>query len=525
VSQAAGPDVGVFLGLLIAVAVVAAFVRFVRVPYTVALVLAGLGLAFIPNVPGIALTPGIILTVFLPVLLFHGAYNLDVAELRANLTAVALLAVPGVVVTAGLVGAVLHLAGGLPWPVAVLFGTIVAATDPVAVLAVFGELGAPRRLTTIVTAESLFNDGTALVFFATALTIATAHGVDVATTAEQFVVAVLGALALGAVVALIGARVLRRIDDALLETTVTLIMAYGGYLLAQQLGSSGPLETVAAGLFLGAQGERVMSPTTRLQARATWDFLDFLANSLLFLLVGLALRSISTLPVTHLGVTLWRLLLVAIVAVLAARGLAVGGVQIVLALRRRALPRGWPLVLSWSGLRGGVSLAAALSVPLALPQRDLLLTLTFGVVLFTLLGEGLTISPLLDRLGIAGIAGAGRRLERVQGRLLLAEAAIAELDALRRAGAAVGEPTDRLAEAYARRRRDLRAELGALYRANPLLAHAQERQAQRQLLVVQREAAHDAYTRGRVSAGTLRELVAEIDRELVDLEVEADGKP
>ncbi len=519
-NPAGGPDVAVFLGLLIAVAVVAAVVRFVRVPYTVALVLAGLGLAITPNVPSIELTPGIILTVFLPVLLFHGAYNLDVGELRANLTPVALLAVPGVVATAGLVGAMLHLAGGLPWPVAVLFGTIVAATDPVAVLAVFGELGAPRRLGTIVTAESLFNDGTALVFFATALGIATAQNVDVAATAERFVVAVAGALVLGAVIAMVGARVLRRIDDALLETTVTLILAYGGYLLAERLGSSGPLETVAAGLFLGAQGERVMSPTTRLQARATWDFLDFLANSLLFLLVGLSLRSISALPVTRQGVTLWWLLLVAIVAVIVARLLAVGAVQLLLTVRRRPLPRGWPLAMSWSGLRGGVSLAAALSVPLALPQRDILLTLTFGVVLFTLLGQGLTVRPLLDRLGIAGGPGGGRAVEFAIGRLRQTEAAIAELDALRRAGVVVGDPTDRLAEAYAKQRRELRAEVAALYRADPALARAQGRQAQRQLLIVQREAAHAAHADGQVSAGTLRELVAAIDRELVDLEAD-----
>jgi NhaP-type Na+/H+ and K+/H+ antiporter len=316
--------------------------------------------------------------------------------------------------------------------------------------------------------------------------------------------------------------VLRRIDDALLETTVTLIMAYGGYLLAERLGSSGPLETVAAGLFLGVQGERVMSPTTRLQARATWDFLDFLANSLLFLLVGLSLRSISALPVTRQGVTFWWLLLVAIVAVIVARLLAVGAVQLMLTVRRRPLPHGWPLVMSWAGLRGGVSLAAALSVPLSLPQRDILLTLTFGVVLFTLLGQGLTVRPLLDRLGLAGGPGGGRTVEFAVGRLRQTEAAIAELDALRRSGVAVGEPTDRLAEVYAKQRRDLRAEVAALYRADPALARAQERQAQRQLLIVQREAARDAYSDGQVSAGTLRELVAEIDRELVELE--ADGQ-
>jgi CPA1 family monovalent cation:H+ antiporter len=400
VSGAADPNVAVFLSLLIAVAIVAAIVRFVRVPYTVALVLAGLGLALTPQAPSVQLTPALILTVFLPVLLFHAAYNLDVTELRANVAAITLLAAPGVLLTAGLVGVALHFVGRLPWPVAVLFGTIVAATDPVAVLALFETVGAPRRLVTIVDAESLFNDGIALVIFASVLGVATAHQVQIGATAELFVVAVIGALVLGALVAAVGARLLRHIDDALLETTITLILAYGGYLLAQHFGSSGPLETVSAGLFLGVQSKGVMSPTTRMQARATWEFLDFLANSLLFLLVGLALRSISSLPMSRQGLAVWWLLAVAIGATVLARALVVSGVQILLTWRRRPLPGGWPLVLTWAGLRGGVSLAAALSIPLSLSERDILLVLTFGVVLFTLLVQGLTIHPLLDRLGM-----------------------------------------------------------------------------------------------------------------------------
>ena len=462
VSGAADPNVAAFLGLLIAVAVVAAIVRFVRVPYTVALVLAGLGLALTPQAPSVQITPALILTVFLPVLLFHAAYNLDVSVLRANVAAITLLAAPGVVLTAGLVGAAMHVAGSLPWSVAILFGTIVAATDPVAVLALFETIGAPRRLVTIIDAESLFNDGMALVFFASALGVAMAHQIDIGATVELFVVAVVGALALGAVVAAIGARVLRYIDDALLETTITLIMAYGGYLLAQHFGSSGPLETVSAGLFLGVQSKGVMSPTTRMQARATWEFLDFLANSLLFLLVGLALRSISSLPTSRQGMAVWWLLAVAIGATVIARALVVAGVQLLLAWRRRALPRGWPLVLTWSGLRGGVSLAAALSIPLSLPERDILLVLTFGVVLFTLLAQGMTIHPLLGRLGMG-----------------------------------MPRPPQSAAQAI-----------------------VQKRHLQRQLLVLEREMARDAQAEDRITPAVLRELLGPIDQALEHLEAE-----
>jgi len=197
-SKTGGLDVMIFLELLVAVAVVAAVVRYVRIPYTVALVLAGLGLALLPNTPRVELTPEIILTVFLPVLLFYGAYHLSFTDLRANIMPVTLLAIPGVVVTAALAGMALHWSAGIDWSIAFLFGAIVAATDPVAVLAIFGEVGAPRRLSTIVTAESLFNDGTALVFFTTMVGVATGvagHGVNIGVTIEQFVLGVAGSLA------------------------------------------------------------------------------------------------------------------------------------------------------------------------------------------------------------------------------------------------------------------------------------------------------------------------------------------
>ena len=239
-------DVAVFLELLIAVAIVAALVRFIRIPYTIALVLVGLGFAFFPDAPRVVLTASVILTVFLPVLLFSVPTISTSPTCALTSPRLCCSPCPAWSSPAGLTGLALHFAVGLDWAVALLFGTIVAATDPVAVLAIFGEVGAPRRLSTIVTAESLFNDGTALVFFAAVLGVATGASVDVGTTLEQFVLGVAGSLALGTAVAIVGTAVLQRIDDALLETTITLIMAYGGYLLAAGLGASGPLETVTS---------------------------------------------------------------------------------------------------------------------------------------------------------------------------------------------------------------------------------------------------------------------------------------
>jgi CPA1 family monovalent cation:H+ antiporter len=219
----------------------------------------------------------------------------------------------------------------------------------------------------------------------------------------QVVIVIAGSLALGTVVGIGGARILYQIDDALLETTITVIMAYGGYLLADQLTLSGPLETVTAGILLGTRGENVMCAETRVQAHATWEFLDFLANSLLFLLMGLSVRAVGDVPNILGAPHTWALLGCALGAVLVARVIVVGLTQGTLRALRRPLPRRWTVVLGWVGLRGAISLAAALSLPASLPDRDLLRILTFGVVLFTLVVQGLTIKPLLDRLGL--IAG------------------------------------------------------------------------------------------------------------------------
>ena len=519
--DSAGITVEGLIGLLVIVALVAAAVRFVRVPYTVALVLAGLALALLPDVPRFELTPGIILTLFLPVLLFYGAYNLDAAELRATVTPVTLLAIPGVVVTAAIVGLALHLTTGLAWGEALLFGTIVSATDPVAVLAIFGELSAPRRLATMVTGESLFNDGTALVFFATMLSIVTAQSVDPGRTVEHFVLDIAGSLALGAAIGVVGSAVIRRVDEALLETTITLIMAYGGYLAASHLGISGPLETVAAGLVLGMRGMDVMSPTTRLEAGATWEFLDFLANSLLFLLMGLALRPISEITASRLGVGFWWPMVAAVIAVTLSRLVVVGAVHGLMARTRNRFPGGWATVVGWSGLRGAVSFAAALSLPATVQHRGLLLALTFGIVLFTLLAQGMTVRPLLGRLGIGGDEITRHDAELLIGRLRMLEAAGLELDALLRADAADPALARALQEGISARKRELRGQLDAAYRSGTDPAGGQEYEMRRRLLRIQYDAARAALVRGQISQSVFRELVAETDRELAQLEAGA----
>jgi CPA1 family monovalent cation:H+ antiporter len=257
-----------------------------------------------------------------------------------------------------------------------------------------------------------------------------------------------------------------------------------------------------------------MSPTTRLQAGATWEFLDFLANSLLFLLMGLALRPIGAVTLARLGWGVWWPLMASIVAVTVARAVIVWAVAGVLRRVGQPLPRGWRTVLTWAGLRGAVALAAALSLPTSLPGRDLLLTLTFGLVLFTILAQGLTMRPLLERLGVGGEEGTQRDLELALGRLRTVEAAAREVVSLRRAHALDEHLARRLLERYVARRKELRERLDTVYHSSKALERQQEDAALRHLWRVQHEAARAAYVRGQLSRSALRELIAEIDAEM-----------
>ncbi len=385
-----------FVAFVTIAALVALAIRRISVPYSVALV--GVGLAVGLVVPSLKLdiTPELVLVVLLPGLVFEASFHIDLVALRRSFGSVALLAGPGVVVVAAVVAISLHLGTGLPLELGFVVGAMVAATDPAAVIATFRGLGVPHRLAAMTEGESLFNDGTGLVLFALAVRAITST-VSPAQALETIVVTVVVSAVVGGIAGYLASRILATVEDHLIELTISVSAAYGTYLLADAFHESGVIATVIAGIVIGNYGRRTGISRRAAEALDTvWEFVAFLLTALVFMLVGLSI----SLP--QLGAALpwvaWGIAGTLVGRALVVYGL-LGGAWRIRASRSTArhARTGWLNVLFWSGLRGAVAVAMALSLPLDVPERVLLQEITFGIVLFTLLVQGMTIEPLVRR--------------------------------------------------------------------------------------------------------------------------------
>ena len=411
--------------LLIVTLIVALLARLMRVPYTLLLVivgfLVGIGVGLMPFLPHEHLDPNVVLYIFIPALLFEGAWNAELDRLEAEWLPIILLVIPGVVLSILVVAVALHVGIGLEWLLALLVGAIVAPTDPVAVIALFQQLGVPDRLRILVEGESIFNDGTGgaayelvLAVLLPTLGLAEAAGEPSLHNAPAlFIIAevlwlIFGGFLLGLGVGWLVSHLLRRIDDRLVVITITIAVAYGMYLLGSALSTSGLLAVVGAGLVMGSYGRKhAMSPRTIEAADDVWEFIDYLANSLLFLLLGFELsltnlvQSFPGIFFGVLGALIGRVLMMYIFIPLQdviARWWTRRALKRSPRLSRpRPIPLAWRLVMVLSGLRGALSLALVLSLPEALEQRNLLTDIVYGVILVTLLGQGLTLRALLPR--------------------------------------------------------------------------------------------------------------------------------
>jgi monovalent cation:H+ antiporter, CPA1 family len=378
--------------LLLVASVVGVVARRLHVPYSVGLVVAGIGLALLPWHPSVNLSRELVYTGILPPLIFEAAFELRWDALRRNLTLVVVLATVGVVLSALTTGAVMTGLVHWPIPAALLFGIVIAATDPVSVLATLKEIGARGRLALIIEAESLLNDGTVAILFAIAVGFVTGEPLTYKAVAMTLWATLAIGLLAGAIVAGIVLVIVGRTDDHLIEVTLTAVAAYGSFLLAEQFGGSGILATLTSGMLLGnlAPHWGYISEAGDRAVRSTWEFITFVANSIVFLLIGLAEGHENF-------AGLWWTASAAVVAVLAGRMAAVYPVCALFSRGPNRVGAAQQHALVWGGLRGALALALVLSIPENYPWRHPIVVVTFAVVAFSIVVQGLTCRPQLRR--------------------------------------------------------------------------------------------------------------------------------
>jgi Na+/H+ antiporter len=446
----------VVFGLLVAIASLAVVAGVLRVPYPITLVLGGTVIGFLPGVPTVELDPDIVLLIFLPPLLYGAAFFTSVRELRQNARSIAMLAIPLVFVTMAAVAAVAHEVMGLGWAESFVLGAIVSPTDAVAPAEILRRVGAPRRLLAIVEGENLTNDWTALILYRFAVAAVVSGSFSLWKAGLEFVASGIGGLLVGLAAGWLIRQVRSRIDDPPTEITISILSGYAAYLPAEELGFSGVIAAVTTGIYMGWYTPQLTTPVMRLQGVAIWEILTFLLNALLFLLVGLQLPGIlDDLSGRSTGeLLLWGVLVS--VVVIAVRLVWMFTTPYLIRMidrresqRRRRVPAGRRLVVGWAGMRGSVSLAAALAIPLRtdagdpFPERDLIIFLAFVVILVTLVGQGLTLRPLIDWVGIEDDGEESR--EDTLARRRVAQAALQRLDDL-------GEPDWIMPESVGRAR-------------------------------------------------------------------------
>jgi monovalent cation/hydrogen antiporter len=522
-------EIQIFIAaLLVSVALLNAVANWLKVPYPIVLVVGGLALGLVPGIPEIELPPDLVLLIFLPPLLYSGAFFSDLTALRRDARVISLLSIGLVLATVVAVAAVAHTAFGLSWETAFVLGAIVSPTDPTAATEILRRVGMPRRTVNVLEGESLVNDATALVTYKVAVAAAIGAGFSIADAGLRFVGGAAGGIAIGLLVGFVIAEIRSRVDEPNTEVTISLFTGYVAFLPADELGLSGVLATVTAGIYLGWRAPRLASPQTRLRSYALWELLVFLLNATLFILIGLQLPVIAD-GLSESGISAGTAVadaaLICAVVVAARFAWMFGTTFLIRAVDRRpsqVARRGslaTRIVGAWAGMRGAVSLAAALALPLstdaggAFPDRDLILFITFGVILFTLLGEGLTLPLLIRRLDIREEDGVEDG-EELRARLVTATAALERLEELEVEEWTRDDTIGRVRSQYEFRRRRFKVRTGKIEDEDGI----EERSVSYQRLM------HEIFAAQRLALVALRdggeisgEVMRRIEREL-DLE-------
>ncbi len=511
--------IDLFVVLLMVTAAVAMAVKWVKLPYSISLVIAGLVIGVFHLLPAVEMTPDLILLIFLPALLFEASWNIDLKELKENWFAILLLAVPGLIVSMLVVGYVMHYAIGMPLKAAFLFGAMISATDPISVVALFRKLGMSKRLTMLLEGESLFNDGTAVVLFKLLLAlIISAEPFSITATAGNFIMVVFGGGIIGCALGYAASKVTAFFEDHLLEITLTTILAYGAFLVAEQLHVSPVISVVAAGIVMGNYGSRLsMSATTRLAVNSFWEYAAFLVNSLVFLLIGLQVK-FDLLQKYSLPI------FAAIGAILLSRLVVVYGLTPFFSKKSDPVPWRWRHLLFWGALRGSLCMALALSLPVSFPYKEEITITTFGVVLFTLLIPGLTIEPLVKLFKMNSTDPVMLSFKELKSVLMSYTKSLEVLEGLRKQGSVSENAYSMLKEEIIQKQNETENLIVELHLADASIQEIELKEVRLKLLNLRKDYLNMLTRDGLLEQESLDKLKLEIDQDIHRLEDESSIK-
>jgi len=507
------------LGLLIAVAALVTIARRLEIAYPIFLVIGGLILGLVPGTPRIHIDPEMIFLIVLPPLLYIAAFYTPIQNLRANLGAISSLAVGLVIVSAAAVAVAAHaLVPGITWAAAFALGAIVAPPDAIAATAVTRRLAVPRQIVTILEGESLLNDATALTIYGVALAVAAGAAFSPAEAIVRFAGAILGGVAIGVAVGWLVAHIRARIEDTPVEMTISLLTPYSAFLPADRLDASGVIAAVAAGLYLGHRGSRIMGADARLTGRAVWETITFLLNGFVFIVMGLEIPLLFRTLTPKLAIALIGIgVAVTALLVFVRAGWILATVFLPQRIdgRREALERS--LVLSWAGMRGVVSLAAALALPLTVPggqsfpAREALVIVTLTVIVLTLVGQGLTLPAVIRALRLS--TDTGLRAEEARARQHLVDAGMRRLDELYPVWPGHRELLDQLRETYRHRSEHVERQRDTATSGGEDQELVEHREIRRTIINAEREVLLRLRAESEISDEVLRDLERELDLE------------
>lgn len=491
--------------------------RWLRIPYVTGLVLAGLPITEVLS-RRIGLEPSLVLNLFLPILIFEAAINTDLSRLRSTIKPVALLAGPGVLLAAAFIAVLLKFGLGLNGMSALLIGVILANTDTVSMIAVLKEIRVPSRLSTIVAGETLFNDAAALVLFNLILTVHRTGSLTFFTGMQELLFVTLGGIGIGLVFGYLSIPIFHRLDDPLSGILLTIAVSLGTFQIGQLFGVSGAVAVVVAGLIFGNLGlSHNTSASEQITLLSFWEYASFGVNTFIFLLIGIEI----------IPATLWKILpsiLFVILAYQVARLFTVYPLLAVLRWFSRPISRSWQNALFLGNIKGSLSMALALSIPLDLPGREEIITLVFGAVLFSLIGQGLSLPWLVKRLKLSSVSDSRQQIEEWQAQLMTAKAAQDELDNLLKSGVLPKAVYEEMRSTYQVKVATAEKALREIYnrRSNELEHHksglTKLHSIRRRLLLAEKGALNDAMRKQILSEAIVRSRIQVIDEQLLELE-------